>query len=165
MAITLYEITIPVFIAKFKTLKALLEKGQAYPDKDDQTLISSRLISDMGDLIYQIQRASDTAKGLAVRMGGAENEAFEDNEKTFADAYERIDKTIKFLEKVDEKAINDKEDKEVVMKRQKGDRVFPTGKDYALQFAIPNFYFHITTAYALLRKEGVPVGKLDFLGA
>ncbi|KAH8815475.1 hypothetical protein F5884DRAFT_180199 [Xylogone sp. PMI_703] len=165
MAISLYEITVAAFIEKLKILKSLLEKGQAYQDKDDSTLLSSRLVADMADLPYQIQRISDTAKGLAVRVGRIENETFEDNEKTFDELYARIDKTIKFLEKVDEKSFNEYEDKELIMKGRNGDRVFPSGKNYALKFAIPNFYFHLCMTYAILRKEGVPIGKMDYLGA
>ncbi|RFU25527.1 hypothetical protein B7463_g10818, partial [Scytalidium lignicola] len=165
MGVSLYEITIPVFIKQLNIIKSLLEKGQAHPDKDDSTLLASRLIADMQDLPYQIQRVSDTAKGFAVRVGKVENEAWEDNEKTFADLYARIDKTIKFLEKVDAKTVNEQVDKEVILQTRAGNRVFPSGTDYALTFGIPNFYFHFCMIYALLRKDGVPIGKKDYLGA
>ncbi|KUJ07144.1 uncharacterized protein LY89DRAFT_691946 [Mollisia scopiformis] len=168
MAITLYEITVPVFIKNLKTLSKCLEKGVAFT-KDDGAKISeaglaeSRLIEDMGNLVYQIQRVSDTAKGLAQRIGGVEPVVLEDNEKTFPDLFTRIQKTIEVLEGVKPEHINAQEEAEVVMKTRSGETKWK-GKDYALTFAIPNFFFHVVTAYALLRKEGVPVGKADYLG-
>lgn len=106
---------------------------------------------------------SDSAKGLAVRVAKAEPESWPDNEKTFADLEARLKKTIAFLEKVDEKSMDGMEDQEVVLKTASGERRY-SGLDYVTSYAIPNFYFHSVTTYALLRKEGVPVGKKDFLG-
>jgi hypothetical protein len=160
MSLTLYDVTVPSFIQNLKTLSKLLALGEKHvgPDKV-QTLLDSRLIADMQPLIYQIQRVSDTSKFLAVRLGGLESEPWADDEKTFEDLYARIDKTIKFLEKLDGKFLEGAAEKEVEVSGMK-----VPGKTYVLKFAVPNFYFHYTTAYALLRKEGVPVGKRAYLG-
>jgi len=168
MAISLYEITIQVFIKNLQTLKKLLEKGVAFTKEDgvsvtEESLAGAKLIADMGDLIYQIQRVSDTSKGLAQRVGGVEPVVLEDNEKTFPDMLTRIQKTIEVLEKVKKEDLDAAEDVEVVVKTRSGELKF-TGKSYAIDFAIPNFFFHFVTAYALLRKEGVQVGKNDYLG-
>ncbi|KAF7909849.1 uncharacterized protein EAF01_003567 [Botrytis porri] len=162
MALSLYDISIVPFIRNLKTLSKLLAKGQAHFE-DESKIINARLIDDMGDLIFQIQRVSDSAKGLAVRVAGAENVSLPDNEKDFAALYTRINRTIEILEAVPSTSTDGKEDTEVVLKLPSGDLKF-TAKDYVLNFAIPNFYFHVVTAYNILRKEGVPVGKFDFLG-
>lgn len=177
---SLYEIIIPKFITNLKILAFLLNKGEKHVGEDKvSTLLESRLIEDMYPLIYQIrtssgpfssasklttrkERVSDTAKGLAVRVGGVENESWEDNETTFPELHARIAKTIAFLEKVDKESFDSKEDAEVILPG-KNPRVF-TGTSYVTDFANHNFYFHFVTAYALLRKEGVPVGKLDYMG-
>jgi uncharacterized protein len=164
MTIGIYEVTIPPFIHGLKTLSALLEKGQSHASADEASLLEARLIDDMAALPYQIQRISDTAKGCAVRVGKAEPVPMEDNEKTFPELQARIAKTIEVLEKVDPKVMDSMEDGEVVMKLSSGDKKF-IGKEYVLKIAIPNFYFHLCMAYAILRKEGVPVGKRDYLGA
>ncbi|KAH9206740.1 hypothetical protein DL95DRAFT_396656 [Leptodontidium sp. 2 PMI_412] len=117
----------------------------------------------MGDLVYQIQRVSDTAKGFAVRVAKIENVPLEDNEKTMEDLHVRLAKTIEILESVKEADVNAAEDAEVVLKTRAAELKF-TGQSYTTQFALPNFYFHFVTAYALLRKEGVEVGKSDYLG-
>jgi hypothetical protein len=164
MTLGLYDITIPPFIHGLKSLSAILEKGRLHASADEASLLESRLIADMGGLIFQIQRISDTAKGTAVRVGKVESVAMEDNETTFAELQARIAKTIEFLETVDPKSMDGMEDGEVIMKRGGGERKF-SGKEYVFKYAIPNFYFHLCMAYAILRKEGVPVGKLDYLGA
>jgi len=168
MAITLYSITIPVFLKNLRTLKKLLEKGTGYAkdagnESSEEKLVGAKLIEDMGDLVYQIQRVSDTAKGFCVRVAKIAPVALEDNEKTMADLQERISKTIEILESVKEEDVNGKEDEEVIFKTRTAELKF-TGLSYTNTFALPNFYFHFVTAYALLRKEGVDVGKSDFLG-
>jgi hypothetical protein len=118
----------------------------------------------MHPLTAQIQRASDTAKGVVTRIGGGENVAMPDEEQTIADLKARIAKTIAVLKSADRAAFEDKEGAKVEIVTPNRTLVF-TGKSYVLDFCIPNFFFHVTTAYALLRKEGVPVGKMDYLGA
>ncbi|TVY42048.1 hypothetical protein LOCC1_G004827 [Lachnellula occidentalis] len=160
---SLYGITIPVFIREIRMLLTILEKGQEHSAGNEAKILESRLIEDMQPLVYQIQRVSDGAKGVAVRIGKVESEAWPDNEKTFSDLEARLKKTIAFLEKVDSKSMEGMEDQEVVMKTGSGERRF-SGIEYVLNFAIPNFYFHTVTTYALLRKEGVPIGKRHYLG-
>jgi len=162
--LSLYDITIPPFIKQLQMLSNILEKGQAKFAGSEATILESRLVADMQPLTYQIQRVSDTAKGVAVRLGKAEPEAWADNEKTFPELQERVKKTIAFLEKLDSKSMDGMEEKEIVLKTGGGERKM-SGTSYALGFAIPNFYFHSVTTYALLRKEGVDVGKKDYLGA
>jgi uncharacterized protein len=163
MTLGLYDITIPPFIQGLKTLAAILEKGRLHASADEASLLEARLVADMAALPYQIQRVSDTAKGCAVRAGKIEPVVMEDNETTFPELQARIAKTIEVLEKVDPNVMNDMADGEVVMKLREGDRKF-TGKEYVLKFAIPNYYFHMCMTYAILRKEGVPIGKRDYLG-
>lgn len=160
MSLSLYEVTVPSFIQHLTTLDKLLTLGEKHVGPDGlQTLLDSRLIADMKPLVYQIQRISDTAKLFAVRLGGLESDAWADDETTFPQLHARLQKTIKFLEKLDGKLAEGALEKEVSFFTYKY-----SGKDYALKFAVPNFYFHYTTAYALLRKEGVPVGKQNYLG-
>jgi uncharacterized protein len=117
----------------------------------------------MGPLAAQVQRASDTAKFVAVRVGGAENVAMADNEATFDELYARIDRTIGFIRDVPREAFNDKEEAAIALVTP-GRTIDFTGASYVAHFAVPNFWFHVTTAYAILRMIGVPVGKLDYLG-
>ena len=159
MTVTLYDVTIPVFIANLKNLSKFLEKGRLHASPNESSLIEAKLIADMAGLPYQIQRVSDTAKGVAVRSGGVDPVALADTETTFPQLQERIQKTIEILESVKEEDMNASETKEVEFGQRKA-----SGKDYILKFAIPNFFFHVCIAYAILRKEGVDVGKKDYLG-
>ncbi|TGO13283.1 hypothetical protein BTUL_0073g00530 [Botrytis tulipae] len=162
MPLSLYDISVVPFIKSLKTLSKLLAKGQAHFE-DESKIINAKLIDDMGDLIFQVQRATDSANGLASRVCGAENVVLEDNEKDFAGLYTRINRTIEILEALPSTCTDGKEETEVVLKLPKEEFKF-TAKDYVLNFSIPNFYFHVVTAYDILRKEGVPVGKFDYLG-
>ncbi|TVY86240.1 hypothetical protein LAWI1_G008503 [Lachnellula willkommii] len=159
---SLYDITIPPFLKQLRMLLMILEKGQACSAGNEAKILESRLVEDMKPLVFQIQRVSDTAKGVAVRVAKVEAESWPDNEETFADLEARLKKTMAFLEKVDAKSMDGMEDQEVVMKTAAGELKY-SAVDYVLSYAIPNFYFHSVTTYALLRKEGVPVGKKDFL--
>ncbi|RDW87446.1 hypothetical protein BP5796_03140 [Coleophoma crateriformis] len=161
MPVSLYDVTIPVFIQQLKTLAHLLSAGSAHVTSEE-TLLNTRLIEDMQPLSYQIQRVSDTAKGLVTRVGKKENVVWEDNEQTMAQLHERIAKTIAYLEKVEPTAFDGTEEEEVVVQFKTAKRTF-TGTSYVNTFAIPNFYFHLCMTYALLRKEGVPIGKADYL--
>ncbi len=166
MATDLYALTAPVFVRALNNLDKILDKGRAFAAEKgipERELLDGRLIGDMGNLISQIQRASDSAKGCMVRLGGVENVVMEDNEATFDDLKARIAKTIEFVKSVPADAINGKEDAEVVLKFPNGEFKF-AGRDYLLGFVQPNFYFHVTTAYAILRMKGVQIGKMDFLG-
>ncbi|RDW74788.1 hypothetical protein BP6252_05930 [Coleophoma cylindrospora] len=125
----------------------------------ESKLITSRLVEDQGDLVFQVQKASDAARLLVVRLGKVESATFANDEATFEQLHARISETIKFLESVDPKQIDQAESDIIEWNGQK-----LIGSAYAVQFAIPNFYFHLTTAYSILRKDGVQIGKADFLG-
>ncbi|MDP9837896.1 hypothetical protein J2T09_002656 [Neorhizobium huautlense] len=166
MSLSLYDITLPAFIRAFENLSAILKKGETFADQnglDHKELLEARLIDDMAPLTAQIQRASDTAKFVAVRVAGIDNVPMVDEEVTFADLHARIDRTVEILKAVEASAMEGKDEAEVVLKTGSGSMTF-TARDYVLGFAIPNFYFHVTTAYAILRHKGVPVGKMDYLG-
>ena len=163
MSFSLYTISIPLFIRGLTNLSAILTKATTHAaetNTQQSTLLEARLAPDMYPLPAQIQRVSDTAKGVAVRLGGIDPVAMEDNETTFEELQARIAKTIEVLKGVGEDSMNGKEEAEIVL--MKGFEF--TGRDYLLHFALPNFYFHVTAAYAILRNAGVPVGKMDYLG-
>jgi len=165
--LSLYDVSVPVFIRALENLDKILDKGAAFfaeKGRAEGELSGSRLIDDMHPLTAQIQRASDTAKGVVTRIGGAANVAMPDEEQTIADLKTRIAKTIEVLKSADPAAFENKEEATVEIVTPNRTLVF-TGKDYILGFCIPNFFFHVTTAYALLRKEGVPIGKMDYLGS
>lgn len=162
---TLYDATIPGFIRGLRNLKDFLEKGRAWAEEKgigEAALIAARLAPDMHALPAQIQRASDAAKGLAVRLGDAEPVAMADDETSFAALADRIDRTIAVLESLSREAFDGKEDAAIELKTPSRTMHF-TGADYAQGFAVPNFWFHVTIAYAILRNQGVPLGKMDFL--
>ncbi len=164
---SLYDITVPPFIKSLEAMAKFLEKGRAYGEEQgwaEDELIEARLYPDMGALTAQIQRATDSAKFLAVRVGGVENKPFPDEEKSFADLADRIAGTIAFLKAAPREGFDGKEEAEVVLTTPSRSVTF-TGQSYVTNFVVPNFYFHITAAYAILRMKGVPVGKLDYLGA
>lgn len=165
MSLTLHDVSIPVFIRAFENLSRILDKGQAFAAEKgipEAELLEARLYEDMGNLIFQVQRASDTAKFAAIRIGQLDPLAMADDETSFAELQARIRRTVDFLKSVPADAINSREDAEIELKLRTGPRLF-SARDYALQFALPNFFFHVTTAYDLLRHKGVPVGKPDFL--
>jgi hypothetical protein len=166
MTISLYDASIPVFLRGLRNLSAILEKGRQFADEKGlphSDLTEARLIEDMSPLTAQIQRASDSAKFVAVRVGQVENVSMEDKEVSFDDLQARIAATIAFLEAVPASAMSGREEAEVILKTPNRSMTF-TGQSYILHFALPNFFFHVTTAYALLRQKGVPIGKMDFLG-
>jgi uncharacterized protein len=157
----LYAVTVPVFLRAFRNLDHILAKAQA-SGIDEQELVGARLIEDMLPLSKQVQIASDTARFAAVRVGQAEPAAMADEETTLAQLRERVAKTIAYLEAVDPAGFAGREDAQVILKLPKGELTF-TGLSYVTDFALPNFFFHVTTAYGLLRMKGVALGKMDFL--
>jgi hypothetical protein len=157
----MYRASIPVFIRALDNLSAILKKGEAHAGS--ASFVDARLAPDMLTLAGQVQRASDAAKGAVARLGGIDNPSFPDTEKTFAELQARIKKTIDFLQGVKPAQIDGSEQKTIEMKAGGRELKF-TGIDYLLGFALPNFFFHVTTAYAILRHKGVPIGKMDYLG-
>ncbi|MGV8939474.1 MAG: DUF1993 domain-containing protein [Allorhizobium sp.] len=166
MSVTLYEVSVPVFIRAFDNLSAILNKAQTFATENeisDRDLLDARLFPDMGNLIAQIQRASDTAKFAVVRVGEIESISMADEEVTFEDLHGRINRTVEFLKSAPAGSMDGRDDAMVELKSGGSVRSF-TARDYILGFALPNFFFHVTTAYAILRHKGVPIGKLDYLG-
>ncbi|MBS4082372.1 MAG: DUF1993 domain-containing protein [Rhizobiales bacterium] len=161
MPLSMSQSSLPLFTRALRNLSEILKKGEAH--SDSASLTEARLYPDMLTLVGQVQRASDSAKACAARLSGNEPPSFPDTEKTFADLQERIRKTIGYLNSVPASAIDGSEDRAIVFKAGKNEYNF-TGVQYLQGFAIPNFFFHVTAAYAILRHKGVPLGKLDFLG-
>jgi hypothetical protein len=161
MSISMYRASIPVFIRGLRNLSAILKKGEAH--QNNASFIDARLAPDMLTLAGQVQRVSDTAKVTAARLGGIDNPSFPDTEKTFAELQARIQKTIDFLKSVKPEQVDGSEQKKIEFKAGPNELKF-NGLDYLLGFALPNFYFHVTAAYAILRHMGVQVGKMDYLG-
>ncbi len=165
MGTGLYDLTVPVFIHHLRILSTLLDKGAAFAaDRgiDPLALTGARLIEDMKPLTAQIQSACDTA--TVTRLGELEPVAMPDDEQSFAQLQARIARTIALLEAVPQQAIDGREDAQVVLKVPNAEFSF-AGRDHVLRFALPNFFFHVAMAYALLRQAGVPLGKMDYLGA
>jgi uncharacterized protein len=167
MSISMYEISIPVLTRGLTNLSAILDKAAAHATTkkfDSAVLASSRLFPDMYPLLRQVQIACDTAKGAAARLAGIEVPKHEDTEVTFAELKARIAKTVDFLTSISEAQLKDAESRSIEIKFPNGAWKF-TGIDYLTGFVLPNFYFHSSMVYALLRKAGVEIGKGDFLGA
>jgi len=166
MKISMYQASAPRFANMLRNLSGLLDKAQAHCEArkiDPLALTQFRLYPDMFTLARQVQVACDTAKGAVARLAGAEIPKHEDTEQTFAELKARIAKTLEFVESVPAAKIDGSEEREVALKLRGQDVKF-TGLQYLLGFAYPNFYFHVTTAYAILRHNGVELGKRDFIG-
>ena len=166
MTISMYQASIPRFVNILGNLSNILDKAQAYVDAkklDPLTLTGYRLFPDMLPLTAQVLIACDTAKGVVARLAGVDIPVFEDTEKTLAELKARIAKTMAFIQTVKPEQIDGTEDKAIVTKR--GDKeTHYKGMQFLLGHALPNFYFHVTTTYNILRHNGVEIGKRDFLG-
>jgi len=166
MSLTMYQASVPVFIRMLTNLSAVLKKGEAHAQTkkiEPAVLTGARLAPDMFPLVRQVQIATDQVKGCAARLAGMEVPKYEDNEQSFADLYARIDKTMAFLKSVKAEQINGSEDRNVQLPVR--DKTLTLkGLDYLFERVYPNFFFHVTTAYAILRHNGVDIGKGDFLG-
>lgn len=163
----MYQASLPVLLHSLKNLQTILEKGLAYAESkkiDPSVLLHSRLAPDMRPLINQIQMVSDSAKGCAARLAGIEIPSFPDTEQTFPELQERLRKTLTFLEQITPEQLEGSETRPVTIKTPRKELHFK-GQPYLLHFALPNLFFHITTAYAILRHNGVELGKPDYLGA
>jgi hypothetical protein len=166
MTISMYQASAPRLINSMRNLSAILDKTQAYIDAkkiDPAALLQFRLFPDMLNLTRQIQIATDTAKGVVARLAGVDIPTYEDNETSVAELQARIAKTIAFIEGFTPAQIEGTEDKAIVTKR--GDKeTHYTGMQFLLGHAIPNVYFHVSIAFAILRHNGVEIGKRDYLG-
>lgn len=163
---SLYDFSIPVMTRSLRNLSTLLDIATDHCSSSGvshSTLISARLIPDMNPLPFQIQSASDTARGVAFRLGGHPRTPMADTESTFAELQERISKTLDVLSNVKREAFEGKEE-QIIEIRTAGGHFEMKGLEYLQEFALPNFFFHVVTAYDILRANGVPVGKQDYLG-
>lgn len=167
MTVSMYDLSVPTFVHTLRTLKVILQKGAAYAETkkiDASVLPASRLYPDMLPLARQVQIASDAAKGAAARLSGTEPPKFEDNETTIAELIARVDKTIDYLQGFKAAQFEGSETRTVTIKTPGRDFSFP-GLTFLRHWALPNFFFHVTMTYALLRHNGVELGKADYLGA
>jgi hypothetical protein len=166
MAISMYQISIPVFNRMLNNLSAILGKAAAHAEAkkiDPAVFINSRLAPDMFPLSRQVQIATDAVKGCAARLAGVDIPSFPDTEATFAELQERIAKTQAFLNSVTSNQLEGSEARTVTIKVRGNDTEF-LGLPYLTGFVLPNLFFHITTTYAILRHNGVEIGKMDYLG-
>lgn len=167
MSLSMYQASVPTFIHGLKNLSAILAKAVAYAESkkiEPLVLVNARLAPDMFPLSKQVQIATDIVKGGAARLAGVEVPTFADTESSFPELQERIAKTIAFLETLTAAQIDGSEEKAINLKVG-GHELSFKGQAYLLTFVIPNLYFHTTTAYAILRHNGVDIGKMDFLGS
>ena len=166
MTVSMYACSVPVLQKGLGNLKALLQKGEAYAAAkkvDAPVLLNARLALDMFTLTRQVQIATDTVKGACARLTGQEVPKYEDNEVTFADLYARIDKTLTFISSIKAADIDGQEERDISI-APGGKELKFKGQPYLLLWVLPNFYFHVMAAYAILRHHGVDVGKMDYLG-
>jgi len=166
MSLSMYQASIPAFIRGLDVLATLVGKARTFAEENKiapEVLVNARLAPDMFPFSSQIQRASDTSKLAAERLTGIKSPRLEDNESTFAELQERIVKTIDYLKSVDAAHFENSEERTVTLNFGEFKPTF-RGDEYLLGFALPNFYFHVATAYDILRHNGLKIGKLDFLG-
>lgn len=162
----MYQYCIPPLKRALTNLAAILQKGEAFAEArkiEPSVLLNARLAPDMYPLIKQVQIATDMSKGAAARLADVEIPKFDDNETTFGELFARIEKTIAFLDSIQPEQFAGAETREVTLHIREVELKF-SGQDYWLNWAQPNVYFHITTAYNILRHNGVSLGKRDFLG-
>jgi len=167
MTLSMYQASAPVFIRTLEAMKRILEKAAAHAEArkiDPSALITARLYPDMLPLARQVQIASDFARATCARLAGAEPLAFEDKETTFPELIDRIDRTVAYVKTFDAARIDGSEEREIVRPLRGQPHRF-TGQGFLMQFALPNFFFHATTMYDILRHNGLEIGKADFIGS
>lgn len=166
MTISLHQASVPVFQRSLTNLKGILTKAAAHAVAkkiDESVFLNARLSPDMFPLLRQVQITCDFAKGPCARLAGIDVPKFEDDEKTFADLMARIDKTIAYVGTFQSAQIDGQEDRDITITIA-GNPVAYKGQVYLIHFGLPNFYFHMSMAYAILRHNGLEIGKNDFLG-
>jgi uncharacterized protein len=166
MPLTMHQALVGSFVPMLEGLSRLLDKGAAYAAArkiDEGVLLGLRLFPDMFPLTRQVQIASDTAKNAAARLAGVEAPKFPDEETSIAALKERIQRTIDYVQGAPAAVIDESAEKEIILPLGATVRLPLTGRSFLLHFALPNFYFHVTTAYDILRHAGVEIGKRDFL--
>ena len=166
MTLSMYQASVPVFTRMLENLSAILAKAAAHAEAkkiDPAVFINARLAPDMFALARQVQIASDAAKGCVARLAGVEVPSYPDTEATFPELQERVAKTIAFVKGFTAQQIDGSEERTCILK-VRGDEMKFRGQDYLFKLSIPNFFFHVTTAYDILRHNGVELGKMDYLG-
>ncbi|SDX06912.1 DUF1993 domain-containing protein [Nitrosomonas communis] len=167
MTTYVYTTSVPVFKQLLKSLSAILTKAEAYAIEkkfEPKVLLDARLFPDMFPLIRQVQVAADFAKSVSARLAGVEVPVYEDNEQTFADLQARISKTLSFIESLTPTQFEGSETREIVLRPGTPKEKKLVGHNYLYHYGMPQFFFHVTTAYAILRHNGLEVGKVDFMG-
>ena len=166
MSLSMYDASAPRFAHMLRNLDAILARAQdhaATKKIDPAVLLGARLFTDMLPMVKQVQITTDHAKGAVARLAGAEPPRYEDTEQSFDELRARIAKTIAFVESLSPEKIDGSEQRPIALRVGGKDWSF-TGQDYLLGFALPNFYFHLVTAYNILRHNGIEIGKGDYLG-
>jgi uncharacterized protein len=167
MSLSMSAACVPAITQMLTALSAILDKAASYAEAksiDPVELINARLAPDMLPLARQVTMASDHAKGMVARLSGRDIPTFDDTESTFEELKERIAKTLAFVKSVPAVVIDGSEERNISLKLMSGRTLTFTGQSYLIQFALPNFYFHVTTAYDILRHKGLEIGKRDFMG-
>ncbi|MER0216601.1 MAG: DUF1993 domain-containing protein [Nitrosomonas sp.] len=164
----MYKTSVPVFKQLLTSLSAILTKAETYAAEnkfEPAVLLNARLYPDMFPLIRQVQVAADFAKSVSARLAGVEVPAYEDNEQTFADLQARIAKTLSFIESLTPAQFEGSETRDIVLRPGTPKEKKMIGHNYLINYGLPQFFFHVTTAYAILRHNGLDVGKGDFMGS
>ncbi|WP_409267720.1 DUF1993 family protein [Massilia sp. BHUDP2] len=167
MILSMYSASVPVFQKMLRALAGVLEKAEAHAQQhkiEPAALLQARLFPDMFPLVGQVLIATDFAKGASARLAGVEVPRYDDTEQSFAELQQRITKTLGYIESLPRAAFDAAGERAVTHGAGERARQFERGDDYLTGFVLPNFFFHVTTAYAILRHNGVPIGKRDFLG-
>jgi hypothetical protein len=167
LSLSLYDASIPVYLHMLRNLETILDKAEAHAKTDGKeltTYVEARLAPDMRPLSGQIQLASDAAKGGAARLAAVPSPSFADTETTFADLKARIAKTIAFVASIKREQVEGDEGRTIELVLPSRTMTF-TAQNFLFQFSLPNFMFHVVTAYDVLRSQGVPLGKMDYLAA
>ncbi|KFI05758.1 DUF1993 family protein [Massilia sp. BSC265] len=167
MSLSMYTASVPVFQKMLRALAGVLEKAEAHVQQhklEPAALLQARLFPDMFPLVGQVLIATDFAKGASARLAGREVPRYDDTEQSFAELQQRITKTLGYIESLPREAFDAAAERAITHGAGERARHFERGDDYLTGFVLPNFFFHVTTAYAILRHNGVPIGKRDFLG-
>lgn len=167
MTISMYNASVPVFKQMLSSLSAILDKAKSYSDENKiapENLLKAKLFPDMFDLIRQVQIASDFAKGVSARLADIDVPRHEDTETSFDELRVRINKTLAFIDSLTSAQINDSEEREIVTQAGTPKEKKFLGQNYLLHYGLPHFFFHVTTAYDILRSNGIEIGKRDYIG-
>ncbi len=168
MSQLIYDVTVPTLVRALNNLAGVLDKARSHAESekiDPSALLTMRLYPDMFPLTRQVQIATDNAKGCVARLAQQDAPKYEDNESSFADLRARLEKTVGYIKSIEARSFDGAGDRPVALKFPQRTLNFKSGWEYLLGFALPNVYFHCTTAYDILRHGGVKLGKGDFLGA